>query len=178
MRGTDGSAAPRPLPARVPVPREIDAAAVLREEAATYAWLWAVIRNMWVPGCWVAKEPGRAPFVGGAALLVINVPRLGGGVLPGGCCAARARDQASSRKGPQTKAPQTPPNPRTSWGWWVCSKDEGGSLDGYLMPAGFEGVGGDTTSPGAYKSDGRPYMVRGLEASPCIMRPRAFTQFA
>ncbi|GBF90439.1 hypothetical protein Rsub_03435 [Raphidocelis subcapitata] len=48
---------------------------------------------------------------------------------------------------------------RNIYAWWTCSSDEGGSLDGYLLPTGFEGVGGDTTSPGAYKIDKKPYMV-------------------
>ncbi|GBF90458.1 hypothetical protein Rsub_03454 [Raphidocelis subcapitata] len=48
---------------------------------------------------------------------------------------------------------------RNIYAWWTCSRDEGGSLDGYLLPAGFEGVGGDITSPGAYRLAGRPGMA-------------------
>ena len=60
--------------------------------------------------------------------------------------------------------------PFKRYAWWTCSKDEGGSLDGYLMPAGFEAVGGDATSPGVYNINGRPYMVRGFGGLAAVLR--------
>ncbi|GBF95954.1 hypothetical protein Rsub_08077 [Raphidocelis subcapitata] len=49
-------------------------------------------------------------------------------------------------------------NIQNIYAYWACSKKNGGSLDGFLMPQGWTPVGGDASDPGVVYVGTRPYM--------------------